>query len=160
MIFGIDPAAKSLAVSVYGSGVTETYKFIAKQTDRWIQLNQLHGQLHMAIDLHQPDAIFIEEPVVAGAMNIRSTILIAETVGMVLSCSRPTYLVPVTSWKKKTVGKGNASKQEVTEWVKKELPVYAALCKSDQDLFDAGAIGEYGRQVMETLRHDDVPDER
>ena len=159
MIFGIDPAAKSLAISAWGSGITATYKITTKKDDRWRQILELQSQLNPIIDLWNPDAIFIEEPVVAGAGNIRSTILIAETVGMVLSCGLPTYLVPVSSWKKKTVGNGNATKQEVAEWIEKELPEYAALCKRDQDLLDAGAIGEYGRQVMEALGHDDVPGE-
>lgn len=153
-IFGIDPAARSVAV--FGTSGRHApcwgVKLTTAKANRDRELKDLRRQLEEMVRF-MAEAIFIEEPVVAGARNIRSTILIAETVGMVLAIPDvPIYLVEISTWKKLTVGKGNATKDDVSSWLSREHPDYAAICEGDQDLIDAGAINVYGRQIMGSLR--------
>ena len=99
---------------------------------------------------YDPDpVIYVEEPVLAGVRNIRTTIIIAESVGMILALHARVHVVPVDTWKKETVGKGGVSKDDVAKWLSEEYPEYAALCGHDQDLTDAAAIFVYGRALEE-----------
>jgi Holliday junction resolvasome RuvABC endonuclease subunit len=97
--------------------------------------------------------IFIEEPVVAGARNIRSSLLIAQVVGGMIAMSGDTtqgiYLVPVATWKKVVIGSGNASKEEVTLWLNRVHPAYAADCAGEQDFADACCLALYGVRIID-----------
>jgi Holliday junction resolvasome RuvABC endonuclease subunit len=95
--------------------------------------------------------VFIEEPVVAGAMNMRSSLLIAQVCGAVLVAAgmeRVCQLVPVSSWKKATVGRGNADKQQIREWLDAHHPEIATKCGLDQDLYDAAGSALYGQGLV------------
>jgi Holliday junction resolvasome RuvABC endonuclease subunit len=153
MIWGCDPASKKIALFTYqdGPGV-HTELLEVKRTDRNTELIGLRTHLEFLLAYDPDPVIYCEEPVLAGARNIRSTILIAETVGMILSLHARVHIVPVSSWKKATVGKGNATKDEVTEWLRREHPDYASYCRDtqqreSQDLRDAAAIFLYGREL-------------
>jgi Holliday junction resolvasome RuvABC endonuclease subunit len=149
VIWGCDPASKKLALFTDDERGPKASLFIVKKTDRNTELLSMKDWLNELIK-HDPDpVIYVEEPVVAGARNLRTTILIAETVGMVLSRHARVHVVPVDSWKKATVGKGGVSKDDVAKWLSEEYPEYAALCGSDQDLTDAAAIFVYGRALEE-----------
>ena len=152
MIWGCDPASKKLALFTDGPAGPRTALFIVKKTDRNTELLSMKNWL---IDLlsHDPDPIiYVEEPVLAGVRNIRTTIIIAETVGMILALHARVHVVPVDTWKKATVGKGGVSKDDVSNWLAKEHPGYAELCGQNQDLTDAAAIYVYGRAVEERER--------
>ena len=58
------------------------------------------------------------------------------------------HLVPVGTWKKATVGKGNATKAEVKQWVEMKYPT---LKGEGQDILDAAALADYGHQVLDRL---------
>lgn len=148
MIWGIDPASKKIALFTEDGPGNVGYDLLqVKKTTRNDELLSLRRQLMFTLSRDRDPIIYCEEPVLAGARNIRSTILIAETVGMILALNARVHLVPVSSWKKSTVGKGNATKDEVADWLKKEHPRYASYCREDQDLIDAAAIFIYGRSV-------------
>jgi hypothetical protein len=89
---------------------------------------------------------WVEAPLLAGMRNIQTTIAIAQTSGTVLSSLSDTHQVPVSSWKQRTVGKGNADKSAVRAWLDEYHPKLAQLCGSNQDLYDAACIGLYGRE--------------
>ena len=95
---------------------------------------------------------FIEEPVVAGARNIRVSLGIAQTAGAVAVAFRgAAYFVPVSTWKSRTVGKGNATKDQVKEWLSKEYVSYSVACEgtnSPQDYADAACVAIYGNQML------------
>ena len=84
---------------------------------------------------------YIEEPVVAGARNLRTSLRIAQISGAVLSAVNG-ELVPVSTWKKEVVGKGNAKKEEIREWLKTQ-PEYK-YASSSQDWIDATCLRLYG----------------
>lgn len=85
---------------------------------------------------------FVEEPVVAGARNLRTSLRIAQISGAVLSAING-ELVPVSTWKKAIVGKGNAKKEEVKAWLKTQ-PEYD-MAFSSQDWIDATCLRLYGQ---------------
>lgn len=152
MIYGCDPASKKLALFTDDERGPRASLFLVKKTDRNTELLAMKDWLNDLIK-HDPDpVIYVEEPVLAGVRNIRTTILISETVGMVLSRHARVHVVPVDSWKKGTVGKGGVSKADVANWLAKEHPRYAELCGQDQDLTDAAAIYVYGRTLEERER--------
>lgn len=142
MIYGIDPASKKIAI--FGGDPLHARTIKVAKTQRSEELNKLRTVLTEVIG--DNDTVYVEEPVLAGARNIRSTLLVAETVGMVLSVCRA-HLVEVSTWKKSTVGKGNASKDDVRIWLERAYPAYAQACAGDQDLIDAAAIFVHGRGV-------------
>ena len=151
-IYGIDPASRSLGVVAWCHNKEVVVdKIVVAKGNRDLELKHLKTSLDIVFNRCEPEVIFVEEPVVAGVRNLRSTILIAQTVGMVLTSPAQVYLVPVSSWKKVTVGKGNAKKEEVASWLVNNHPDYAELCGNDQDLVDAGAINIYGRQILGSL---------
>lgn len=96
--------------------------------------------------------VFCEEPVVAGARNLRTSLKIAQAVGAIVSgaahSTLRTYLVPVSKWKKATCGSGSAGKPQVTDWLNHTHPAYAAACGGKQDLVDACCIALYGLSII------------
>lgn len=146
-IWGLDPASKKIAMFTDNDGLIRAAKLSVPRTDRNTELLVLRHFMQQVLEFDPDPRIFCEEPVVAGARNLRSTILVAETVGVVLALDARVYLVPVSSWKKSTIGKGNATKDEVREWLNNSHPKYAQQCGVDQDLTDAAAIYLHGREV-------------
>lgn len=95
--------------------------------------------------------IYVEAPVLAGARNIQSTIKVAQTTGVVHAVLAKTHEVAVSSWKKATVGNGNASKPQVQAWLDENHPRLASMCRGNQDLYDAACIALYGRELQQEL---------
>lgn len=153
MIIGCDPASKKLSLFAIGP-ITGAFHIEVKRTDRWQEIRELREALVKQLDIWRDynPVLFCEEPVLAGARNIRSTILIAETVGLVLSMPIPTRLIEVSTWKKIAVGNGHASKDDVSNWLKVEHPGYHHLCGGNQDLIDAAAIAVAGDSRMDPSR--------
>lgn len=118
--------------------------------DRAYVASTLFGQAKKFLD-GLPCAVFIEEPVVAGARNIRSSLLIAQVCGVMLAAAgmeRVTRLVPVSTWKKETIGSGSADKQHVRDWLDRVHPQVASKCGHDQDLYDASCVALYGQAML------------
>lgn len=154
MIIGCDPASKKIALFGIRENAHEKFFCEVPKSTRWSEMQQMRSELVRQINIWRDynPVLFCEEPVVAGRRNIRSTILIAETVGLILSLPIPVYIVPVSSWKKETVGNGAASKDAVSQWLMLAHPDYYQLCGGNGDLIDAAAIAVYGRTRMDANR--------
>jgi Holliday junction resolvasome RuvABC endonuclease subunit len=157
MLWGCDPASKKIALFTVDEDLVRTEIFEVKKTDRNLELMALRTHMEQLLQYDPDPIIYCEEPVVAGARNLRSTILIAETVGMILSLNALVRLVPVSSWKAGTVGNGHATKDDVAQWLQEEHPHYARHCRDtqqreSQDLRDAAAIHIYGRDMEARTR--------
>lgn len=152
LILGVDPAATRLAFVAHHESGWQWWKFTlgdrsspgacyrAKLATREV-LEDLRG--------HQ-DAVslaFIESPVV-GRGGVKSTVVQAFTSGVVQSelveAGFGVHLVPVQTWKKQVIGKGNATKTEVVEWGESKGFKHLKAAKMDQDVVDATAIATYG----------------
>lgn len=149
MIWGADLGVRS--VHLFCLDAPHTVKVdIPKMSTRGLELRALRYGLAEVID---HDMVFVEEPPLAGRRNIRTFAALHQTYALVLSCTPEAYSVEVSTWKKEVVGKGNATKDEVSIWLNEQLPDYSALCGDDQNLADAACIAVYGRAVLDRLRH-------
>jgi hypothetical protein len=94
------------------------------------------------------DIVVIESPVLAGPRNLQVLISMSQVCGVLLtSCTPHTAVtVAVASWKKEIVGKGNASKEEVANWLEKYYPDFYNKCQR-QDHIDATCIALYGKLI-------------
>lgn len=114
------------------------------ETIKWVK--KINGK-----ELHLPIHCFYELPVV-GRGGVRSTMVQCFTSGSVQATlyerQCPTYPVNVSSWKKAVVGKGNADKGEVAEYLRLRWGALYQTASGNQDVYDASAIALYGRQFL------------
>lgn len=148
VVAGVDLGGRKAAVSIYKDGVlmsVDHYEASAKLT-RQMALHQVAEWVYKK--LLPVDYVFIEEPLIG--RGVRASMSVVQCAGAVMSrlAEHRVYLVPVSSWKMATHGKGNADKKAVQSWLKRVHPAYASLCGSNQDRFDATCIGLYGVQVV------------
>ena len=102
---------------------------------------------------------FYELPVL-GRGGFRSTIVQCFTSGAVQGAlyerKCPTYPVNVSSWKKAVVGKGNADKGQVGEFLRHRWGALYSAASGNQDVYDAACIALYGRQLLESRMAEDI----
>ena len=99
----------------------------------------------VSYNMKKNSVVYVEEPLVAGVRNLRTSLKIAQVSGVVMS-SVPDFakFVPVSSWKKQIVNKGNATKEEISDFLKKQHEEMWARCDGDQNLIDATCVALYG----------------
>lgn len=156
-VMGVDLSSRSLAMVLLDKSghriAFAKYKVPDKIKDRQQIAKSLFEDGLSFVSESYPDVVYIEEPVVAGKMNLRSSLLIAQICGVMMSVCAASgmehvYLVPVSSWKKGSVGSGNADKQRVSTWLNENHPKIASICGRDQDLIDAACIAIYGQGLQ------------
>ena len=114
------------------------------------QLHHLGGYVHDMVSTFDIDQVWIEDTLVGN--NVKYSIALAETKGAVmaaLAAHVDVRLVNVSTWKKQVLGRGNANKDSVRDYIHVTHGAYAPLCGDDQDLYDACCIALYGRQIMD-----------
>lgn len=91
----------------------------------------------------------IEEPVV-GKGGAYATIKQSKVHGAIVAGAvaggAEVDTVQNSTWKKTVTGKGNNSKVQVAQWVRKDWKALSTLVGPDQDLIDAGCIMAHVRQ--------------
>lgn len=92
--------------------------------------------------------LYIEEPVV-GKGGAYATIKQSKVHGAIVAGAvaggAQVEAVQNSTWKKTVTGKGNNSKVQVAQWVRKNWKALSALAGPDQDIIDAGCILAHGR---------------
>jgi len=143
IVWGADLGVRSVYLCKWEDGkVDHTFYNIKKPKDRWKELQEITLMIKNTI---KGDLLFVEEPVVAGVRNLRTSLKIAQNAGAVFAGSGiPATFVPVSSWKKEIVGKGNAKKEEIAEFLKIKHNEMWANCNEDQNLIDATCVALYG----------------
>lgn len=97
------------------------------------------------------DYVFIEEPPLAGARNLRVFLKLAQASAAVAAGAGEAdaiHFVPVDTWKKGVVGRGGTSKELVAAWLERTYPRYAAQCAGNHNFVDAVALALYGRDCL------------
>lgn len=140
-IVGIDLGVRSVHVSMLPYDMSIAAKK-GKRSEEVLHIASQLGQLYTSDWL-----AYIEEPVVAGARNLRTSLQIAQIAGVVMSLVGDFVMVPVSTWKKTVVGKGNASKSDVAEWLRSNRPDLYERTAGMQDKIDANCIRLYGERV-------------
>jgi Holliday junction resolvasome RuvABC endonuclease subunit len=117
---------------------------------RALQLCELSSFVHDMAGLHQVDQVWIEDTLIGN--NRKYSIQLTEVRGAVmaaLALHADVRLVNVATWKLQVIGDGHASKDQVRDYIHVSHSDYAALCGSNQDLYDAACISLHGLQIRE-----------
>jgi hypothetical protein len=147
-VIGIDPSSKKVAICTTFTSKPE-FKIIDLPEGVYPATGAAFREVFAFLgeeDCGEEIFIYLEAPVVG--RNAYSTIVQAQVGGAVMAAAQnrgaKLFMVNVNSWKKQVVGKGNATKPEVAEWLEKYWPDAYNLANGDQDLIDAAAINRYG----------------
>jgi Holliday junction resolvasome RuvABC endonuclease subunit len=155
-VMGIDLGIAKVAYSLWRDGVlVETHAMESHHPLRTIQLLELSDDIYEAGKFTGPDYVFIEDVLIGN--NRKYSLQLAQSLGAVLSSlgllslEQPldVHLVNVSTWKKDVVGSGNASKEDVRNYIHEIHSAYAVSCGSDQDRYDAACIGYYGHLIAD-----------
>jgi Holliday junction resolvasome RuvABC endonuclease subunit len=162
IIIGCDPSSKKLAAVI---------SFIGKEEDADIDIYKLKAKekalscamaftwarrlgrkcLEQSADV----VVFVEAPVF-GRGGPGSTIPQAQINGALLAGFSMAGITVMTAnnshWKKEVIGKGNANKVQIKEWVQQYWPAMYLSANNDQDVIDAAAIYIYGSKVVARSR--------
>jgi len=146
-VIGIDPSSKKLALCVSENGYDSELHTIDLPGGLYSATGAAYREVFSFLDFGGDLVIYMEAPLV-GVGGVHSTVVQAQVGGAVMAAASnfgvPLKLVNVGHWKKTVIGKGNAKKPEIAEWVEKNCPEAYHLAEGDQDLIDAIAIHRYG----------------
>jgi len=157
VVIGIDPASTKLAmVALSSDGRYMTYyngklgKSGGQSCANAIRsVNSFVSSVQKKLGKVQ--YAFIESPVV-GRGGVRSTMVQCFTSGAIQGAlyesGITTQVANVSSWKKSVVGKGNATKEEVAEFIRLRWNDIFATASGNQDLIDASCIALYGQLTV------------
>jgi len=162
-LVGIDLGVHKIACSVFievdaGYALYLAADFSSQAAERDIQLMELAAFAHDTCQSQGADAVWIEKPILGN--NRKYSLQLAETFGAVcaglarerLQSGMDIRSVDNKAWKKQVIGSGNASKDDIRNYIHDVHPAYALLCGEDQDRFDACGIGLYGLQITARAR--------
>lgn len=156
VIIGVDPAASKVAfVAICGNEfVSKAYTRLGTSGgvacwNAWNTTERFVSELPWELDGRQLHS-FIEAPLV-GRGGVRTTMVQCFTSGAIQGALNglrfSTQIANVSSWKKRVVGRGNAKKPEVAEFLAKQHPELFRATGGNQDLIDASCIALFGKQL-------------
>lgn len=156
-LIGVDLGVHKIALALFVEG--EMNHGLAyespSEAPREVQLRQLSGLAHDLACTHEVDQVWIEDVIIGN--NRKYSIGLAEVKGAVMSRLAglvvKVRLVDNKTWKKHILGNGNASKDQVRDYIHVSHGAYAPLCGGDQDLYDAACIGLYGLEITRQAQH-------
>jgi len=156
---GVDLGVHKLSCAVLDASAPEHPTILAvesvevsNETSRDLQLCALGSYVHdMALTM-DVGSTWIEEVIIGN--NRKYSLQLAEVKGAVLSDlahlrmqnGTDTRTVDNKVWKREIIGGGNASKEEIKNYIIATHPSYAPFC-GEQDEFDAVAIALYGLRI-------------
>lgn len=149
-VWGVDPAMAHLAFSFadVDSDAVEVETLITRTTEReGARLGLLDRQVRIyarqAAGRYPPACVWVEQP--SGRFHSPQ---LSYAVGVLqaalfeaLAC--PVWTIPSSTWKRRTVGVGNATKPQVLAWVDR-----LGVAAGSQDEADAVAIACAGRAML------------
>jgi Holliday junction resolvasome RuvABC endonuclease subunit len=160
-VIGIDVGARRIAWSVFaGNQLERVQHFELKPSgNRAEELHTCSSVIRDAVVIHDPDAVFIEEPYIG--RGTRASLQLAQMAGAVLaaigaSTTLNPVLVPVDTWKKQVLGKGGINKEGICAWLEANHGDWLDRCryvsptglhKINQDRVDAICVGLHGVAV-------------
>lgn len=160
---GVDYGSRRIAVVHSLSASTHVIRM--PPGDDMVSRQLLAEWLYGHVLSTKPGIVAVESPIVGASRNYRTGIGLAMMAGALTAAAgaagAQVVLVAPSAWKKQVVGRGNASKDEVAEWLEREQPVRHGRCDADQDLIDATCISLYAAALLEgvspLLRDDGGP---
>ena len=143
-ICGIDADSKKLAIVVFENDQLESWHFLeSKSKETQDRIFDLYFHFEAFVKSKKPDIVFIEESFYTN--NFKTSKAITEVIGnckLICKLNKiPFELVQNKTWKKYVIGNGNATKEDIKNFVDKKYP---KLKDEPQDIADACAICLYG----------------
>lgn len=156
-VIGIDPASTKLALVALSSDGRFLSSYIPKLGRSGGQscagaMKATRAFVALAEDeFGTLDSAYIEAPIV-GRGGVRTTMVQCFTSGAVQGILHEagisTQIANVSSWKKRVVGKGNATKEEVAKYLRLRWASLYDMANGNQDLIDASCIAIFGQQIV------------
>ena len=157
-VMGVDYGSRRIALSMpwrQPNGTTHIKSMVKKfpKCDDPLRDNTLEMvcfDIAWALWEWTPDLIAVEYPIQGRSLNVQTTIRMSMMAGAIMSVSdTPKVLITPSEWKKITVGRGNATKSEVSEWLSQQLTAAWRDTNGDQDLVDATCIALAAERIYE-----------
>jgi Holliday junction resolvasome RuvABC endonuclease subunit len=151
-IMGVDLGIRKVALFglLDGQAMSSVLDLDKTTESRAQQLRILSSHVHDAMVLHDIDQVWIENTIIGN--NRKYSLALTEVKGAVMASvvrGADVQLVEIGTWKKQVVGHGNATKDDVRNYIDVTSSAYAALCEDNQDLYDAACVALYGRHVSD-----------
>lgn len=156
MVIGVDPASTKLAFVAlfHGQHRVAFYNRIGSSGAGASAAGWGHAQYFVetikSIWPNSDIVCFVEQPVL-GRGGVRATMVQAFTSGAVqgalYDAGCDVHLANPSTWKKRVVGKGNATKDDVSKWLRSRWPSLHTQAGGNQDIVDASCIAIYGQQI-------------
>lgn len=151
-VVGMDTASSRFHVSTTDPALP-VFWFEDADPNPDIRRIRLHFAARRFFDqLPEGSSVFCEEPL--ALQNGKTTVMLSLAAGAIwaahLECDLIWHWVPVSTWKKRIVLNGNASKKRVAAHVREEggeLPMF----EEEPDLYDAWCLRKYGELVLREL---------
>lgn len=157
-VLGIDPSARKLAITLlHGSEETNTdnlkpYCFYAPFSGDKFHIShvtQATNFVHRVVTQLDPDLTYTTYAFIEGAVvgkggvwsTVSQTYVAGAVADTLLRYNIPVEIVNNSTWKKISVGKGNANKEYIAEYIKNKYPREDF---KNQDMIDATGIALYG----------------
>ena len=157
VVAGADPASGKYDIVVFADGEFTTHSWRA-EGKKWSPRNCRDVYRWALDDLGEvdPGTIWVEEPTM-GRGGPHSTIVQALTSGAaqaaLVHLGWDVRMVSVPTWKLNTVGSGNASKDDVREFVEHSWSSAWSVVEGNPDLVDAACICVYGIEIGARAGH-------
>jgi Holliday junction resolvasome RuvABC endonuclease subunit len=160
-LIGVDLGTHKVALAVFVEDTMVAAYAHESPSDlsRDLQLLELSSFTHDVGLSVGVDSVWIEDTIIGN--NRKYSIQLSEAKGALLAdlarlrleLGTDVRLVDNKTWKREVVGNGNASKDQVRDYIRVTHPAYAAFCGDDQDCYDAACIGLYGFTILERSTH-------
>lgn len=157
VVIGIDPSSRKLAavVSVIGQEDHADIRSKSIPVDKTVSCLVAFEWARGLVEEHKSMGdvnVFIELPVL-GRGGPGSTIPQAQINGALIAGSAMAgaeiIMVNNARCKKEVIGRGNANKDDIRDWVEANWPDLFQKIGGDQDLCDSAMIYQYGKAVIE-----------
>ncbi|AYQ99295.1 holliday junction resolvase [Brevibacterium phage Cantare] len=159
VVIAVDPSTKKIAMAIQVPGREVELRIISLPgNDLSRKCARTHTKFKRVIKEYQAYGkvyVIVEAPVV-GRGGAKPTIMQSKINGALQASGIIAGAVMLEdannqSWKKEIVGKGNAGKPKVAEWLQQNRPKLYAMTGKDQDLIDACVILEFGMKIANRL---------
>jgi len=153
VILSIDPGCRNTGYSVtQEEKIIHLEAFVTKSTDFYTPyyLREHYEKIDELLTKFNPDLVALEGPSIASS-NYQFAIggLHGLYTLTLYNLEIPCIIAPPAKWKKFVVGKGNATKQEISRAVKEKLSIESKL---KQDVVDAIAINIFAIRALQLMQ--------
>jgi Holliday junction resolvasome RuvABC endonuclease subunit len=153
-VAGVDYGTRRIAITVISEKSVELYEIDLSGTDNHVKdIAVLSDYLTDVLIKHKPTLVAIEQPIQGASRNVRVGLLMGMVAGALSVAANHTgasvAIVAPATWKKSVIGRGNADKQSVSDWLERQHPRVFERCNKSQDLVDSTCLALHAEKILE-----------